>query len=103
MRVKLSRISEAPKARRSKAQGEELAVAGSDTLGTEGDVREPCNAWHSRIVPPLQGSFLPRPNPGLRPLCGLRPGLCWAALSALTLRSLSLTLMPRTAGLRLLL
>jgi hypothetical protein len=38
---------------------------------------------YQQPVSPLQGFFLRRFNPGLRPLRALRPGLCYSALSAL--------------------
>ena len=46
---------------------------------------------------PLQGFLSLRSNPGLRPLRGLRPGLCSAALSALGIDLPSLTHMPYTS------
>jgi hypothetical protein len=56
----------------------------------ENDLQKPAS--------PLQGFLSLRSNPGLRPLCGLRPGLCNAALSALGVGLLSLTHMSPGAG-----
>jgi hypothetical protein len=41
---------------------------------------------------PLQGFPFSRSNPGLRPLCGLRPGLCCVAPLALLTRTSNCTL-----------
>ena len=45
----------------------------------------------------LAGLDFARSNPGFRPLCGLHPGLCCPALSALCYCLLSLTRMPLRA------
>jgi len=95
MRVKLSRIPKALKARRSKAQGEGPRAVCSFTLVLGWDSVKPCKGRHrlqnfftsikycfalliendlQKPASPLQGFLSLRSNPGLRPLCGLRRG-----------------------------
>ena len=84
MRVKLSRISGAPKARRSKAQGSRARDSGLWTPGYRNRCQgSPVRAAQADCVA-LTGLFLFRVlTQGFGSLCGLRPGLCCAALSAL--------------------
>jgi hypothetical protein len=63
----------------SPGQGCEAAAA----LG--GELREQSPERAAQAVSPFQGLFLMFLDPGFRPLCGLHPGLCCRALSALNL------------------
>jgi Xaa-Pro aminopeptidase len=71
------------KARHSKAQGGGAREAGSGTLGHNSLDVSPVMATQI-TVSPLQGFVSFYSNPGFRLLCSLHPGLCCAALSALT-------------------
>ena len=77
----------APQARSSEAQGGGAREAGDGTLGPRTERSQGLEGRRRllRAPRPSRALMYPKLTPGLRPLCGLRPGLCCLALSVLCL------------------